>query len=94
MFTILERNAYVFYNLKDEQIAGKVDAKLAKDMSTAWANFARTGDPSSKEIKWEPYNSDTQTTMVIGNDCSMKAVPGWMSNQTNLLEPLLKYYMK
>lgn len=86
--------AYVFHNLKDEQIAGKVDAKLAKDMSTAWANFARTGDPSSKEIKWAPYNSDTQTTMVIGNDCSMKAVPGWLSNQTNLLEPLLKYYMK
>ena len=35
-------------------------------MSTAWANFARTGNPSNKIIgEWLPYDPELRQTMVF-----------------------------
>ena len=44
---------------------------LAKKMATAWANFARTGDPSQPGLKWTPSDPDHNQTMVWDNDCRM-----------------------
>lgn len=64
---------YVFYNLKDDD-AGKVNKELAADICEAWVNFAKTGDPSSKEHKWEKFDCDNRKTMIIGNNGSFTIV--------------------
>jgi para-nitrobenzyl esterase len=44
---------------------------LAKKMATAWANFAKTGNPSQPGLTWEPSDPETNKTMVWDNDCRM-----------------------
>jgi para-nitrobenzyl esterase len=44
---------------------------LAKKMATAWANFARTGNPSQPGLTWEPTDPETNKTMVFDNECRM-----------------------
>ncbi|MFP5227843.1 MAG: carboxylesterase/lipase family protein [Acidobacteriota bacterium] len=48
---------------------------LAKKMATAWANFARTGNPSQPGIAWTPTNPDTNPTMIWDNACRMENDP-------------------
>ncbi len=44
---------------------------LAKKMATAWANFARTGNPSQPGLVWTPTDPARWQTMVFDNDCRM-----------------------
>jgi len=44
---------------------------LAKKMATAWANFARTGDPSQPGLPWRAFTPDRCPTMVFDNHCQM-----------------------
>jgi para-nitrobenzyl esterase len=44
---------------------------LAKKMGTAWANFARTGNPSQPGLTWEPTDPVRCQTMVFDNQCRM-----------------------
>ena len=44
---------------------------LAKKMATAWANFARTGNPSQPGLTWEPTDPVTNKTMVWDNESRM-----------------------
>ncbi len=44
---------------------------LAKKMATAWANFARTGNPSQPGIPWEPTDPVSNKTMVWDNEPRM-----------------------
>jgi len=44
---------------------------LAKKMATAWANFARTGNPSQPGLTWEPSDPVRNQTMVWDNECGM-----------------------
>lgn len=48
---------------------------LAKKMATAWANFARKGDPSQPGLKWEPFEPARGRTMVFDNNCRMADDP-------------------
>lgn len=86
--------AYVFHNTEEELFTGAVDEKLADKICDAWANFARTGDPSTEDVQWTPYDSDARNTMMIGNDCSMEMQPDPLTEQRELTEPLLEYYTK
>ena len=54
--------AFCFDNTKRcEQGTGNTPEAqaLAKKMATAWANFARTGNPSQPGLTWEPADPDT-----------------------------------
>jgi len=42
---------------------------LAKKMGTAWANFARTGNPSQPGLPWPAFTPDRCPTMVFDNEC-------------------------
>jgi para-nitrobenzyl esterase len=43
---------------------------LADKMSSAWAAFARTGNPAHKGLpKWEPFTAGTRATMILNNEC-------------------------
>jgi para-nitrobenzyl esterase len=44
---------------------------LAKKMATAWANFARTGNPSQPGLPWAPFDSNRCPTMILDNVCRM-----------------------
>jgi para-nitrobenzyl esterase len=45
--------------------------ELAKKMATAWANFARTGNPSQPGLAWTPTDPVRCQTMVFDNSCRM-----------------------
>lgn len=48
---------------------------LAKKMATAWANFARTGNPSQPGLTWAPTDPETNKTMIWDNSCRMENDP-------------------
>jgi len=46
--------------------------KAAKNMSRAWAAFARTGNPSHDEIPlWPAYSLDRRATMILDTECKV-----------------------
>jgi para-nitrobenzyl esterase len=66
--------AFCFDNtLRCEQGTGNTPEAqaLAKKMATAWANFARTGNPSQPGLTWTPSDPDRNQTMVWDNHCRM-----------------------
>ena len=70
--------AFCFDNTKRcEQGTGNTPEaqKLAKQMATAWASFARTGNPSQSGLAWKPFEPDQCPTMVFDNHCRMVADP-------------------
>jgi para-nitrobenzyl esterase len=44
-------------------------------MATAWANFARKGDPSQPGLQWEPFEPARGRAMVFDNNCRMSDDP-------------------
>jgi para-nitrobenzyl esterase len=44
---------------------------LAKKMATAWASFARTGNPSQPGLPWTAFDPARCQTMVLDNACRM-----------------------
>lgn len=82
--------SYVFNNLQETIYTGNhVSEELAETVQDMWVNFARCGNPSTEDISWEAYNSDTKITMVL--DEEVQAVSDYKSEQRELIEPLLKY---
>jgi para-nitrobenzyl esterase len=70
--------AFCFDNTKRcEQGTGNTPEAqaLAKTMATAWANFARTGNPSQPGLTWEPTDPVRCQTMVFDNHCHMEDDP-------------------
>ena len=66
--------AFCFDNTKRcEQGTGNTPEaqKLAKTMATAWANFARTGNPSQPGLVWTPADPTRCQTMLFDNQCRM-----------------------
>jgi para-nitrobenzyl esterase len=51
---------------------GKDRYRLESRMSTAWAAFARTGDPSHKDLpSWPKFDTQTRATMIFDNTCKV-----------------------
>ena len=48
---------------------------LAKKMATAWANFARAGNPSQHGLTWTPFEPGRSPTLVFDNQCRMVEDP-------------------
>ena len=70
--------AFCFDNTKRcEQGTGNTPEaqKLARTMANAWANFARTGNPSQPGLGWTPFEPDRCPTMVFDNQCRMMNDP-------------------
>ena len=57
---------YVFNNTEDTIYSGdNPDEATAEKTHTAWANFAKTGNPSQDGIEWTAYNSKDKNMMDI-----------------------------
>jgi para-nitrobenzyl esterase len=70
---------FVFNNIK---IAGQLISKmpeahaLADKTSSAWAAFARTGDPNTPKLpRWPAYSAASRQTMLFDNECRVAQDP-------------------
>jgi para-nitrobenzyl esterase len=67
---------FVFNNIaRCEEMTGgdKPAYVLADKMSSAWLNFAKTGNPNHAGLpKWETYSAEKGATMFFDNDCTIK----------------------
>lgn len=82
--------AYVFNNLDETVFTGNnIDPNLATEVQNMWVNFAKTGNPSTKNNTWEKYDIDNRTTMILGTDIHMEN--DYLSEQRTNITPLLKY---
>jgi para-nitrobenzyl esterase len=66
--------AFCFDNTKrcEQETGHTLQAQeLAKTMATAWATFARTGNPSQPGLSWTAFEPDKCPTMVFDNQCRM-----------------------
>ncbi|HEV8505546.1 MAG TPA: carboxylesterase family protein [Chitinophagaceae bacterium] len=70
---------FVFDNIdKCEEMTGggKEAYALADKMSSAWINFARTGNPGVKKLpNWPAYTQENGATMIFDNKCEVKNNP-------------------
>jgi para-nitrobenzyl esterase len=66
---------FTFYNHDEAKPMtgfGEDRYALADKMSTAWATFARTGNPNNKLLpNWTPFTTTERATMILGNDCKL-----------------------
>ena len=71
--------AYVFSNLiPANREWPEVDKRLADQMSTYWANFARTGDPNGSGLPAWPVYKDKSTNgraMILGDTVEVETAP-------------------
>ncbi|WP_162537576.1 carboxylesterase/lipase family protein [Granulicella sp. WH15] len=68
--------AFVFDNadICDHYSAGSPEASaLSRQMSTAWVNFARTGNPNHNSIPhWPEYTAENPATMYFNTPCEVR----------------------
>jgi para-nitrobenzyl esterase len=83
---------FVFNNIK---IAGPLISKmpeayaLADKTSSAWAAFARTGDPNTPRLpRWPAYSATSRDTMLFDNECKVEQDPSRVSRL--VMEQVLK----
>jgi para-nitrobenzyl esterase len=71
--------AFTFDNagICDHYSAGSPQAfALSKQISTAWVNFARTGNPNHTGLPhWPAYTTDTRATMYFDTACELRNDP-------------------
>ena len=83
--------AYVFNNPEVTIYTdGNYDEDLADAVQDMWVNFARTGDPSTDQYKWERYDPVKRNTMVLGSDIHMES--DIKAEQREAIEPILHHY--
>ena len=66
--------AFCFDNTKrcEQGTGNTIEAQaLARKMATAWANHAKTGNPSQPGLVWTPFEPAKCSTMVWDNECRM-----------------------
>jgi para-nitrobenzyl esterase len=63
--------------------SGPEPRRVAERMSSAWLAFARTGDPSTKELPWPAWRPDLGATMVF--DTESRVVNGFRDEERVLL---------
>lgn len=71
--------SFVFRNtdLCDTMTGGGPDARaLSETMSSAWVQFARTGDPNHAGMaRWEPFDAAAKPTMIFDNQVRLERNP-------------------
>ncbi len=83
--------AYVFYNIDETIYTGeKADEELARTVSNMWVEFAKTGNPSLKDIKWEKFDAKDRKTITFKKG-DIKEEMDILKEQREILFPIVKY---
>ena len=85
--------AYIFNNLQETHYIGdkNINYKLGEIAQEMWANFARTGNPSTKEYIWEKYDFKNKNCMFLGNNIEIKI--NAIKERDEIIEPLIYKYI-
>lgn len=84
---------YVFNNLTNRNgiEVGQKDREVAIMMNTYWANFAKTGNPNSKELpQWNVYSTGGNELLEIRRDGSAVSVPDPKKARLDVIEKVAK----
>ena len=86
--------AYIFNNLHVNHFIGdkNINYKLAQISQDMWANFAKSGNPSIKNYKWDKYDMNNNYCMYFGKDAELKKNI-FNKERNDLIEPLLYEYL-
>ena len=86
--------SYVLNNLQETELIGNqnINYKLAEVSQDMWANFAKNGNPSTKEYKWEKYDCKIDNFMVFGKEIENKTNL-FNKERNELIFPLLNEYI-
>jgi len=61
------------YNSRTMTGGGEAAYALADKMSSAWINFAKTGNPNTTGLPdWKPFDPQKGATMIFNNQCEIK----------------------
>ena len=69
-----------------------INYKLAQQVQNMWVNFAKTGNPSTEEIKWEKYDEKNQYFMVFGKETELKK-DIFSKERDDIILPLMEKYI-
>ena len=85
--------SYLFNNFDREKIYGEnnINYKLAEVSQNMWANFAKNGNPSTKDYKWEKYDCKNEFCMVFGKELELKTNL-FDKERNELIFPLIDNY--
>jgi para-nitrobenzyl esterase len=82
---------FVFDNVDSAKAfvgAGADRYELATRISSAWTAFARTGNPSCKQLPtWKPFDTAQRSTMVFNDECKLVGNPN--GTEQNVLHSAL-----
>lgn len=82
--------AYVFGNTEETIFTGKpADKELSGLVMQMWASFARTGDPSTDDLRWRLYDEEERRTMILCREPHIES--DVLAEQRKLLMPLLRH---
>ena len=86
--------SYVLNNLQETELIGNqnINYKLAEVSQDMWANFAKNGNPSTKEYKWDKYDCKIDNFMVFGKEIENKTNL-FNKDRNELIFPLLNEYI-
>lgn len=77
---------YVFNNLEYED-GGPFDPVLTRQISNAFVNFARTGNPGIEDCGWPEYDLQTRKTFMVGPDGGLSVEDYPFGERTELILP-------
>ena len=85
--------SYIFNNLQETHYIGdkNINYKLAEISQEMWVNFAKNGNPSTKDYKWEKYDINNKNCMILGNVVEMKK--NLFKERDEIIEPLIYKYI-
>ncbi len=85
--------AYVFGNLEQTIYTGNnINKELSQLAMEAWVQFAKTGDPSTGGLHWEPYSVEARRpTMILSDKPHVQQEV--LEEQRRQLYPLLDYWL-
>jgi para-nitrobenzyl esterase len=70
--------ALMFDNVESSGVLtgrGPIAYKVAAEMSQAWTNFARHGNPSQKGLKWPAYDTRKRQTLIFNAESGVVSDP-------------------
>ena len=88
--------SYVFNNLHETHYMGdkNINYKLGQIVQDMWANFAKNGDPSTKEYLWKKFELKNYYCMTLGKTIELvdnrKIFP---KERNDVMEPLVYQYI-
>ncbi|PNB51815.1 para-nitrobenzyl esterase, partial [Pseudomonas sp. GW456-E7] len=48
---------------------------LSHTIQSAWITFAKTGNPSTEDVKWPAYHEETRETLILDSEIAIENDP-------------------